>query len=110
MKTFNEFLNPLYEATERDLQKMGATPEQIKRLKQRQAQRGKGFSSGDSRVEPKQPVGKNLKALPPSGGALAKTSGSALTKSPSSSLAKSSGGALTKSPNGSLAKLVANLL
>ena len=52
--------NGLLEATVGDLKRMGASPDQIRKLQQRQAQRGKGFETGDDRA--------NQKALPPSKG------------------------------------------
>lgn len=107
MKTFNEFLEPLSEATVADLQRMGASAEQIQKLKQRQAQRGKGFSSGDSRVEKSKPVSGNQKMLPPAGGALVKSVGGGLAKTkPGGSIVKAKpGGSLVKpKPGASVAK------
>jgi len=63
LKTFECFM----EATVNDLRVMGATPEQIAKIKARRDKRGKGFSTGDDRVEGKK-QSTVQKALPPSKG------------------------------------------
>ena len=94
MKTLQQFL----EATEKDLKDMGASQQQVDALKKRQQKRGKGFSTGDDRVEKSKPAS-TQKALPPGkpGGQITKSSsgkpspadkGSSLVKQKQSSITK----------------------
>ena len=83
------------EATEEDLKAMGANPKQIAKLKYRQAQRGKGFSTGDDRVHQQTSSKPKPKALPGS---------SALAKRPTSTGVSTKGGALAKRDSSALTK------
>lgn len=95
MKTFDCFLQPLTEATERDLKNMGASPDQIDMLKKRQASRGKGFSTGDNRVKKTASSGPR-KTLPPA-------KSSALATRPTSRGVRTSN-EIEKRPSSALAK------
>jgi hypothetical protein len=108
MKTYDSFLQPLTEATEGDLKNMGATPAQIQMLKKRQAARGKGFSTGDDRVNkttssgPRKALGSSdplAKAAPNVKKPAPATKASAMTdplKKAATALAKNTARAITK--------------